>query len=91
MKILDECGVKKYTETKVVKILDDGVVVENSQGKSTIPADSVVIGLGYKPDDKLVQELKENYDNIIVIGGAVKTSNALVATREGFDAGINIK
>lgn len=91
MKILDEYEVKKYTETKVVEILDDGVVLENSQGKFTIPADTVVIGLGYKPNNKLAEELKESYDNVIVIGGAVKTSNALAATKEGFDTGINIK
>lgn len=40
---------------------------------------------------KQVMTVKESYDNVIVIGGAVKTSNALVATREGFDVGINIK
>lgn len=91
MKVLEEYGVKQYTETKVVEILDDGVVVENNQGKFTIPADTVVIGLGYKPDNKLAEELKESYDNVIIIGGAIKTSNALVATREGFDAGISIK
>ncbi|MZK51439.1 FAD-dependent oxidoreductase [Clostridium beijerinckii] len=91
MKILDEYEVKRHTETKVVEILDDGVVVENNKGQFTIPADTVVIGLGYKPNNKFAEELKESYDNVIIIGGAVKTSNALVATREGFDAGISIK
>jgi NADPH-dependent 2,4-dienoyl-CoA reductase/sulfur reductase-like enzyme len=91
MKILDEYGVKKYTETKVVEILDEGVVVENSRGKFTISADTVVIGLGYRPNNKLAEELKESHDNVVVIAGAVKTSNALAATREGFDAGISIK
>lgn len=91
MKILDEYGVKKYTETKVIEILDDGVIVENKQGKFTIPADTVVIGLGYRPNNKLAEELKESYDNVIIIAGAVKTSNALIATREGFDVGISIK
>ncbi|MHC1684609.1 MAG: FAD-dependent oxidoreductase [Clostridiaceae bacterium] len=91
MKILKEYDVKNYTETKVVEILDNGVIVENNQGKFIISADTVVIGLGYKPNNKLAEELKENHDNVIVIAGAAKTSNALVATREGFDAGMSIK
>lgn len=90
LKILDKYGVKKYTETKVVEILDDGVVVENAQGQFTIPADTVVIGLGYKPNNKLAEELKQSHEHVIVIAGAVRTSNALVATREGFDAGMSI-
>jgi NADPH-dependent 2,4-dienoyl-CoA reductase/sulfur reductase-like enzyme len=89
MNILDEYEVKQYTKTKVIEILDDGVVVENSTGQFTIPADTVVLALGYKPDDKLAKELKE-YDNVTVIGGAVKTANALQAAREGFDTGIGL-
>jgi 2,4-dienoyl-CoA reductase-like NADH-dependent reductase (Old Yellow Enzyme family)/thioredoxin reductase len=89
MKILNEYEVKQYTGTKVIEIMDDGVVVENSTGQFTIPADTVVLALGYKPDDKLVKELK-GFDNVTVIGGAVKTANALQATREGFDSGIGL-
>lgn len=91
MKIYDEYKIKINTSTKVVEILDDGVIVENSQGVFTIPADTVVLGLGYKPNNKLAEELKSVHDNVVVIGGALKTSNALLAVREGFDAGLNIK
>ena len=90
MNILNKYEVKRYTDTKVVEILDDGVIVEDRHGQSILPADTVVIGLGYKPNNKLAEELKETYENVVVIGGAVKTSNALVAIEEGFDAGISI-
>lgn len=90
-RILNEYEVKQYTETKVVEILDDGVVVENSTGKYTIPADTVVLGLGYKPNKKLSEELQSVHQNVVTIGGAVETTDALVATREGFDVGMNIK
>ncbi len=91
MKIFDEYDVKKYTGTKVVEILDDGVIVEDKEGQFTIPADTVVVGLGYKPNNKFAEELKKDYDNVIIIGGAVKTSNALVAIKEGFNLGMSIK
>lgn len=56
-----------------------------------VGAETVVLALGYKPNNKLSEELKLVHNNVVVIGGAVKTSNALVASKEGFDAGMNIK
>ncbi len=89
-KILKEFEVDAYVDTKVIEILDDGVVVENSQGQFTLPAETVVLALGYKPNNGLTEELKEIHENVITIGGALKTGNALVAIKEGFDVGINL-
>ncbi|MBM4761095.1 FAD-dependent oxidoreductase [Bacillus sp. B15-48] len=89
-KILNEYEVQQYTNSKLVEILDDAVVVENSSGTVTIPAETVVLALGYKPNNKLAEELQSVHHNVITIGGAIKTSNALIATREGFDTGMNI-
>jgi len=89
--ILAKYKVDIKTSTKVVEILDDGVVVDNGKELVTIPADTVVLGFGYKPNNTLVDKLKEISNNVIVIGGAKKTGTALVAIREGFDAGISIK
>lgn len=90
-KVLREYEVDQCLNTKVIEILDDGVVVENSTGTVMIPADSVVLALGYCPDNKLGEELKAVHPNVMVIGGAVKTSNAMIAAREGFNAGMSIK
>lgn len=89
--ILDKYGVDTYTNSKVVEIEDDGVVIENSAGITKIPADMVVLGLGYSPENELASTLASFGDKVIIVGGAVKTSNALVAIEEGFMAGINIK
>lgn len=89
-KVLREFEVRQHTDTKVVEILDDGVVVENAQCRFTIPADTVVLALGYKPNNKLEEDLKSLSCKVVTIGGAVKTSNALVAIEEGFNAGISI-
>lgn len=89
--ILNRYRVDIKTNTKVVEILDDGVIVDNGNETFTINADTVVLGLGYRPNNSLVDDLKDLDATVITIGGAVKTSNALVAIREGFDAGISIK
>ncbi len=90
MKILNEYQVQSYTGTKVIEILESGVTVENEDGQFTIPAETVVLALGYKPDNGLAEELKAVYPDVRVIGGAVKTSNALTAIHEGFHTGFNL-
>lgn len=88
--ILKEYKVNVLTSTKVVEILDDGVIIENEEGTKTIPAQSVVLAFGYKPNHSLAEELNNSGVNVHVIAGAIKTSNALVATREGFDLGMQL-
>jgi len=88
--LLKEYEVEVHTKTKVCEITDSQVIVEGPKGQLAIDADTVVIALGYSPDQKLAVELADTGCEIITVGGAVKTSNALVASREGFDAGMAI-
>ncbi len=90
-KNLDKYNVARHLGTKVVAIEDDGVVVDKKGETFKIPCQMVVLGMGYTPENSLVEALKEEFDNVMVVGGAVKTSNALDAIEEGFDAGISIK
>ncbi|MFE8100280.1 FAD-dependent oxidoreductase [Brenneria goodwinii] len=90
LKLLDEFNVKQYLNTTVAEITEQHVVVENQQGRMNIAADTVVLALGYIPVNQLAKQLAEYGENVAVIGGAVKTSNALVAIREGFDAGMAV-
>lgn len=89
-KILDEYDVDQYVNSKVIEIAEDGILIENEGEIVKIPADTVVLALGYKPERQLAENIKRIHDHVIVIGGAVKTSNALVAVREGFDAGMKL-
>ncbi|MDR2247445.1 MAG: FAD-dependent oxidoreductase, partial [Treponema sp.] len=88
--VLDEFEVKVHVNSKVVEITDTEVLVESPDGKSALKADTVVLAFGYVPDNKLVDSLRGLCENIIAIGGAVKTSDALAASREGFDAGLAV-
>lgn len=87
--ILDEYKVNRYTGSKIVEIMEDGVVLENETGTQKVNGDSVVLALGYAPKNNLVSELAGSAYEVQVIGGATKTSNALVASREGFELALN--
>lgn len=87
---LESKHVKMYTSTKVCEIRDDCVIIENQQGTSSLPADTVILATGYRPNCRLAEELKELSCDVKVIGGAVKTGNAMIASREGFETGLMI-
>lgn len=90
-KILDEYDVARYAKTKIIEFNDDGVVVENdSKGQFLIPADQIVLALGYRPDNQLVENLKTYCNDVQVIGGASETSNAAVAAYEGYFTGMKV-
>jgi 2,4-dienoyl-CoA reductase-like NADH-dependent reductase (Old Yellow Enzyme family)/thioredoxin reductase len=86
--ILNQFGVRIHVNTKVLEIRDNEVLAEGPQGKISLPADTVVLALGYTPNNKLVNSLNGLCDNVVVIGGATNTSDAMVASREGFDAAL---
>ena len=88
-KLITEYKIDVKTETKVTEIKEDCVVVEKDGVKSEIPATQVVLAFGYKPDKSLAEEL-EGICDVKVIGGSVKTSNAVDATRDGFNAGMAV-
>jgi len=89
-KILNYYGVKSYLETKVVEITEEGVVCENKEGIFTIPATTIILAFGYKPNNSIEVVAKANCKEVYVIGGAKKTGNAMTAVREGYNIGIEI-
>ena len=88
--IMEKYGVKQYVNTTVEEIRENSVVVSNASGTFELPAQQVVLGLGYKPNNALYEELKNLYEDVRIVGGAVKTSNAMYAIKEGFMEGMNI-
>ena len=60
-----------YLETKTTEITDSGVTVQTKDGKTeTIPADSVILSVGYKP-----APVAEKSKHIHIIGDAQKVGN----------------
>lgn len=71
------------TGEKVLEISDHAVVTDKQMIKGI---DSVVLAIGYKANDQLVQKLQEANINHQVIGDAVKPRKLYSAVTEGFEA-----
>lgn len=72
-KHMSQLGIKCLLETKVVSVSTEGVTVEGGDGERwNIEADTVVLALGSKAENKLYQELVDQLPNVYLIGDAVK-------------------
>lgn len=88
--ILKRFHVSSYVNTKVLEIKENVVVAEAADGIKEFPCDCVVLAMGYKPNTSLADDLEAAGIKIHRIAGAVKTSNALIANREGFLLGMRL-
>ncbi len=69
-----QLGVKMLKETRVLEITKEGVVVENEKGRMTLPADTVVIAAGAKPNNDMYEQLSGKIEKLDCIGDAVKVA-----------------
>ena len=74
-----------YLNTKLVEVLEDGVVVENKDGKQTIKADSVITCMGYHPNP-----LTEKAAHVHLIGDAKKVGNLRTVIWTAWDVAMKI-
>lgn len=88
--ILNRFHVQSYTNTKVLEIKEDSVLVETPDGEKELPCDTVVLAMGYKPNHQLADDLEAAGIKVHTIAGATKTSNALIANKEGFELGLKL-
>lgn len=89
-KLFHEYSIDVKVSTKVAEIGDNKVIVDNGTTQTSIKADTVILAFGYRPNNILKEEIKDACTDVRVIGGALKTSNALYATREAFEEAITI-
>lgn len=92
--LLERMAKKKInvqTSATVTEIRDDSVTYRNEDGcEVTIPAKMVVAAFGYKAYNPLETMAKANCDEVYVVGSAVKAGNAVLATHEGYKAGLKV-
>ena len=87
---LGRLGVKILTSTKAVGITLKGLEVEQTDGPGFLPADSIVIAAGSRPENALVEGIRAIVSEVHVIGDAKSPRNALEAIKEGFEAGMRL-
>lgn len=69
-----QLGVRMLKETRVLEITKEGVAVENADGRQVLPADTVVIAAGAKPNNDMYEQLKDKIPQVDLIGDAVKVA-----------------
>ena len=75
-----------YLETKTTEITDTSVTVQTKDGKSvTIPADSVVLSVGYKP-----APIAEKSKHVHIIGDALKVGNLRTVIWKAWDVAMKL-
>ena len=85
-----QLGVKMMKETKVLEIRKDGVLVENAEGQKLLPADTVVMAAGAKPNNDLYEAVKDKIPNCALIGDAVKVARIPDAVESAYTLAASI-
>jgi len=91
-RLIDGLRRKKVTllASATCEEIKEGVVkVNTAEGKQeTIPADTVIIAVGYKANDHLCKALEGNVPEIYCIGNSSEPRRILEATSEGYRTGL---
>nr|WP_300001708.1 NAD(P)/FAD-dependent oxidoreductase [Tissierella sp.] len=82
-------GMDIKVSTKLMEIKDDSIIVEKDGQLEEIACDNVVLAMGFRPNDALFKDLEEEID-IVNVGDSVRARKVLDATREAFDAVMEI-
>lgn len=84
---VDQSKIQIMTGEKVLEIRDHAVVTDKQTFGNI---DSVILAMGYRSNNELVQQLQEAGINCQVVGDAVKPRKIVRAVTEGFEAAYNL-
>ncbi len=92
MQLIDRAGVEIECSVKLVGFDDDGAIIEDTEGgHRTIKCSDVVLSLGLRPDEALVQSYEDAAPECYYAGDCVAaggTGTVYSAVHSGFDAAI---
>ncbi|MBW2674258.1 MAG: FAD-dependent oxidoreductase, partial [Deltaproteobacteria bacterium] len=80
---LRQRNVDMLTEATPVRITDKGVIYKQGGVEKLAEADTVVIAVGTRANDKLVKSLKKMHPSVYAIGDCVSPRLAIDAIYEG--------
>ncbi len=83
---LDRLGVELTTRCKLKSITTNNAVVEIEGHEDTLPAESVVLAVGAKANNKLELKLQKSNLSVRTIGDCSKPGNIKAAVHHGFRA-----
>ena len=89
--LLGATGVELLTSTKIAAINDEGAVVETADGeKKTLPADTVILAMGLRPENSLAADLRGEGMEIFEIGDGRQVVNIMNAVWDGYEVARNL-
>lgn len=83
-------GVEVLTSSKVVKTTEKGVIVNSNGNDRELPADSVVLAVGYSAENSLYNEIKYECADVHLIGDARKVANIMYAIWDAYEVASNL-
>jgi NADPH-dependent 2,4-dienoyl-CoA reductase/sulfur reductase-like enzyme len=90
LKSLCHKGVKMLVNTKALAITREGVLVERFGEKELLPADSILLAIGYQPRNDLLKNLDVSHMEFYRIGDCVKPRMIWEAIEEGNRVGFEM-
>ena len=88
LQFMEKNNVTTLLDTKATEITDEGVWVENENGRTLLPADTVIVAVGTAPLAEERDKVRHVTYDVINIGDCKKASNMQHAIETGFDAGL---
>jgi 2-enoate reductase len=86
---LIELQVPLYLRSTVIEITDKAVVMTLGEDIFSLPADTVILAVGMRPENKLAKELEGVVPKVYTLGDCVKPKDAAaVAVQAGQLAGM---
>ena len=91
IELLHQNGVVFRTEVNLEEITDKGVVVIDRQRvRSEIPADTIVVSLGYKARCEAVDAFQGSAHEVYVVGDCSSPLNLMAAIHDAFNVAVEI-
>jgi len=85
LKHIRRMGIKAKDQSRVVEVNEKGVVVEKDGNASVLPADAVILAVGARSVNLLEVPLRDQVNELHVIGDAAEPRKITEAVQEGFE------
>jgi len=91
MDMVEKHGIRFLTETKLEEVSAGGVIViDKKWNRFEIPADTVVLSLGFTARTAIVDELKGAFSEVHAIGDCLKPRSIKEAVHDGFNVAVEL-
>lgn len=85
-----QLGVKMYKLTRVLEIKTDAVVIENENGVQELPADTVIVAAGARPNTDVYETVRGKLPRVDIIGDAVEVARIPSSIKAGYTLAASI-